>query len=373
MALFAIFICATMQDLVRANDPSVPLDSSEVVELVICLDTSNSMEDLLDSARLRLWEIVNDLARVEPTPRLRVGLLTYGNGKNDYRQGWVKVETPLTEDLDLVAERLLELSCTGGMEYVGRALKTAIETMDWTPSDDSLKMIFVAGNETVDSDPSVSFRDMSREVLAQGIVLSAVYQGRADDEDARSWKEMAELADGHFAVIDPHSKPVLEETPFDADLAKLSEDLTRTYIPLGEEGASRQRNQVQQDQSSRGMGLSVAAARAETKARRIRAESWDLVGSFEAEIHTVDDLEALDLPKSLQDMTLTEREIYLQEMVDKRAALRQDIMRLSKARREYIREQAETSDLGTSSTFDSVVRESIRQRLEERGLVLKYP
>jgi hypothetical protein len=49
------------------------------IDLVICLDTSGSMSGLIDTAKEKLWAIVNEMDRAEPTPVLRVGLLTYGN------------------------------------------------------------------------------------------------------------------------------------------------------------------------------------------------------------------------------------------------------------------------------------------------------
>ena len=49
------------------------------IDLAICLDTSGSMSGLLNSTKQKLWDIVNDLAMAEPTPKLRVALLTYGS------------------------------------------------------------------------------------------------------------------------------------------------------------------------------------------------------------------------------------------------------------------------------------------------------
>ena len=58
-----------------------PAGQRRPVDLVICLDTSGSMTALIDSARAKLWEVINELAQADPTPRLRVGLLTYGSPK----------------------------------------------------------------------------------------------------------------------------------------------------------------------------------------------------------------------------------------------------------------------------------------------------
>lgn len=65
-------------------DPGVPLPAQEAkaprpVDLALCLDTSGSMENLIESAKQHLWSLVNDLALARPQPRLRVALLTYGN------------------------------------------------------------------------------------------------------------------------------------------------------------------------------------------------------------------------------------------------------------------------------------------------------
>ena len=128
--------------------PSVPAqEPGGAVDLALCLDTSSSMSGPLDAARMQLWEIVNELALLEPTPRLRVALLSYGNPVNDPARGWVRLETPLTEDLDLVSQRLFDLTSDGGDEYVARAIKIAVEELEWSESDNALKMILIAGNE----------------------------------------------------------------------------------------------------------------------------------------------------------------------------------------------------------------------------------
>src|SRR5262249_532078 len=49
------------------------------IDVVICLDTSGSMDGLIDSAKNKLWDIVNELAKIKPAPNLRVGLYSYGN------------------------------------------------------------------------------------------------------------------------------------------------------------------------------------------------------------------------------------------------------------------------------------------------------
>src|SRR5687768_12368916 len=72
------------------------------VDLVIALDTSSSMNGLVDAARQKLWDVVNLLAQAKPKPQLRVGLISYGNTHYDSSAGWVRKDMDLTGDLDAV-------------------------------------------------------------------------------------------------------------------------------------------------------------------------------------------------------------------------------------------------------------------------------
>ena len=50
-----------------SDKPAAPAEG-KAIDLVICLDVSGSMDGLIDSAKIRLWDIVNELARIKPTP-----------------------------------------------------------------------------------------------------------------------------------------------------------------------------------------------------------------------------------------------------------------------------------------------------------------
>src|SRR3954451_25300001 len=90
---------------------AAPSAAAKPVDVVLCLDTSNSMDGLLDSAKRKLWAVVNDLAKMEPTPSLRAGLYSYGNNTYDAKKGWVRREVELTTDLDEIYKRVTSLKC----------------------------------------------------------------------------------------------------------------------------------------------------------------------------------------------------------------------------------------------------------------------
>src|SRR6476660_6836209 len=60
-----------------------PTEKRADIDLALCLDTSNSMDGLIDAAKQKLWDLVNTLARARPTPNLRVALYSYGNTHYD--------------------------------------------------------------------------------------------------------------------------------------------------------------------------------------------------------------------------------------------------------------------------------------------------
>ncbi|MCB9915867.1 MAG: VWA domain-containing protein, partial [Planctomycetes bacterium] len=163
---------------------AVPPPANPLVEIAICLDTSGSMDGLIGSAKQKLWAIVNEFVFAEPMPRLRVALYTYGNDGHSAENGWVNLECPLTEDLDLVSERLFAQTTNGGTELVGRVVNAAAGQLDWSPDPGALKLIVVAGNETADQDTVVSFRDACAGAIARDIMVDAIYCGAPGDGDA---------------------------------------------------------------------------------------------------------------------------------------------------------------------------------------------
>jgi len=57
----------------RDPSPAIPqsTNGAKRVDLVIALDTSSSMDGLIDAARQKLWDVVNLLSHAKPTPVLR--------------------------------------------------------------------------------------------------------------------------------------------------------------------------------------------------------------------------------------------------------------------------------------------------------------
>jgi hypothetical protein len=103
------------------------------VQLAILLDTSGSMDGLIDQARSRLWKIVNELATAKKngrSPRLQVALYEYGQDTIPAAAGYLRRIVPLSEDLDRISEELFKLRTNGGEEYCGRVIESAVRELE---------------------------------------------------------------------------------------------------------------------------------------------------------------------------------------------------------------------------------------------------
>src|SRR6187399_1820752 len=80
-----------------------------LIQVALLLDTSGSMDGLIDQARTQLWTIVNEFAKTKKdgvTPQLQVALYEYGNDGLAATDGYIRKILPLTDDLDAISEKL---------------------------------------------------------------------------------------------------------------------------------------------------------------------------------------------------------------------------------------------------------------------------
>ena len=327
------------------------------------------MDGLLNSARQKLWTIVNDLAKAEPTPTLRVALLSYGNDGHNAENGWVKVETPFTEDLDTVSQMLFALTTNGGTELVGRVVQTSLQELDWHPSAGALRMIFVAGNESADQDDQVAARTICKEATERGIDVNSIYCAYGDDDSEvrPGWRELARLGNGEFAMIDQNNGTVVIATPYDQTLIKLSAELNETYIPFGAAGEAGCSNQLAQDANAVQLNVANAASRAATKAGKLYSCAWDLVDAIRTGQIDLAEVDEKDLPEDMRALSYAQRVARVDAMQQRRTKLQSQINELDQRRQTLLTEELARQATTNIGSFDLAIRSAIRKRAEALG------
>lgn len=349
--------------------------NQHVIELAVCLDTSGSMDGLIHSARQKLWTIVNDLAKAEPTPTLRVALLSYGNDGNNPENGWVKVETPFTEDLDTVSQMLFGLTTNGGTELVGRVVQTSLQELDWRASAGALRMIFVAGNESADQDDQVAVRTICKEATERGIDVNSIYcvYGDDDREVLPGWRELARLGNGEAAQIDQNNGTVVIATPYDQPLIQLSAELNETYIPFGAAGEAGCSNQLAQDANAVQLNLANAASRAATKAGKLYSCAWDLVDAVRIGQVDLAAVDVKELPEDMRALSYAQRVAKVDAMQQRRTELQSQINELDQRRQTLLTKELARQATTNIGGFDQAIRGAIRKRAEALGFTFSPP
>jgi hypothetical protein len=321
------------------------------VQIALLLDNSGSMQGLLNQARTQLWSVVNEFqkAKQHGKPiRLELALYEYGDG--------VKRLSHFTTNLDGLSEQLFGLAIRGGAEHCGEVIMTSVRELEWSSHPDDLKLIYIAGNEPFTQGP-VDYREAIAAARQKGIVVNTIHCGGDD----ATWRDGAKVAQGSYFTINHNAQVAQVTTPQDAELARLSQELNRTYVGYGRKGKEARARQEKMDVASAQAAPAAAAERAVAKGSvNYNNADWDLVDAARGGEVKVAELEEEALPEEMRAMSKAEREAHVAAQAKKRAELQQKIQALSDARRQHLAEEAKKQ--GTKeATLDSALSRSIRQ------------
>ena len=340
------------------------------IQLAILLDTSSSMSGLINQTREQLWQVVNEFSRAEhqgKKPRLEVAVYEYGNSHLSAANGYIRQVTGLTGELDAVSEALFSLVTSGGDEYCGYVIKTAVNDLAWSDSDDDIKAIFIAGNEPFTQGP-VPYREAIAFAKSKGIVINTIHAGPLAQGANSGWKDGALLAGGEFMSIDHNYKVAHIKSPQDKKIAELNTQLNETYVPYGKKGKEKALRQQSQDMKNKSVSTGLLVKRAEAKASPLYDNSnWDLVDALESGKVEVDKLDKEALPSEMRGMNSDKQKAYLQSKVEQRKVIKQKILKLSKERKKYVEEKKKESTAPAVATIEKAMISAVRKQGEKKN------
>lgn len=350
------------------------------VDVAVLLDTSNSMDGLINQAKTQLWKIVQQFADAEKagkTPLLRVSVFEYGNTKLPASEGYIRQVVQLTDDLDKVSEALFGLKTSGGDEYCGMVINEALSRLDWSSEPNSYKAIFIAGNEPF-TQGSVDYKTACTKAIQSGVVVNTIHCGDYAAGIKGMWQHGASLGEGEYLNINQDRAVVHIKCPQDKIIIELNSQLNKTYLWYGDK---RQRsafsaNQVQQDKNAfEATGGGGLGGRGATKASSLYGNvGRDLVDTLEKDSAILSKLDAEMLPDNMQGMSMEQRKSHVQKLAAQRAELKKKILAASKERDAYVakirREQAE-SEGNDESTLGDAISVAVQKQLKESGFEIK--
>jgi hypothetical protein len=337
--------------------------------IALLLDTSNSMDGLIDQAKSQLWKIVNELAAAKcgdgSRPRIKIALYEYGNDGLPDSEGYIRQVSGLTDDLDLISEKLFALSTNGGNEYCGQVIRTSLNQLAWSSYDADLKMIFIAGNEPF-TQGAVSYRLACSAAKEKGVVVNTIYCGDFDEGLRTNWKHGADITGGSYMSIEQNRKTVYISTPFDAQIDACNERLNKTYLYYGASGEQKKAAQATQDANAGSYGMANKVERAVSKSSHAYINSsWDLVDASKEDESVIAATPPAQLPEEMRGMSAEQRKDYVAHKAGERQKIQSEIQELNKKRQAYI--AAHTKPEDEKAMLDGAMIKAIREKAREKN------
>lgn len=336
------------------------------IKVALLLDTSNSMDGLINQAKTQLWEIVNELSYAKcegENPDLEISLYEYGNSNLPSKEGFIRQVIGFSSDLDEISEKLFALKTNGGNEFCGEVIMTSLKELEWGKNKNDLNIIFIAGNEPF-TQGKTDYKDAATQAKEQDVVVNTIFCGGYQNGISGMWKDGATRTGGDYMTINQDQKIVHIASPYDAVIIKLNKQLNDTYIYFGSSGSNKMRLQAAQDKNASELDEVVEVKRAVSKSSRIyNNATWDLVDAEKEEGFSYDDLDKKTLPEALKGKTSKEIKAYVAEQSRKRAEIQEKIQELNTKRNKYVAEKQKDNSKG----LDNVMVEAIKRQAKGKN------
>ncbi|PHR69951.1 MAG: hypothetical protein COA67_09140 [Lutibacter sp.] len=350
------------------HTPSEKETKKQFIKIALLLDTSNSMDGLIDQAKAQLWEIVNELSYAKckhEDPELKIALYEYGNDRLESSDGYIRQVLDFSGDLDEISEKLFSLTTNGGSEHCGEVIQTSLNQLKWGSNKDDLKLIFIAGNEPF-TQGKINYKDATTNAVEKDIIVNTIFCGNYNNGINGKWLDGAKLTGGDYLNIDQNREIIHITTPYDDIIIKLNSKLNKTYVRYGKQGYSKYTNQSAQDDNAMELEEVVAVKRAVSKSSRMyKNKSWDLVDAEKEKDFKYSKLDKKTLPKELQNKSTEELKLYVKKKGDERKEIQKEIQELNKKRTVYISEKRKASS--SEETLDSAMIKAIKKQAEKKN------
>ncbi|AZA79756.1 VWA domain-containing protein [Chryseobacterium sp. G0186] len=362
---------------VTVQNASVPLVNSiskdNKIQIALLLDTSNSMDGLIDQAKSRLWNIVNTLTTLKyngKAPQVEIALYEYGNdGIRD--ENYIRQVTPLTQDLDLVSEKLFALRTNGGSEYCGAVIRDAANNLNWDSNEKSMKLIYIAGNEPFNQG-KIDYKEVISKTKDKNIYTNTIFCGSREEGIRSYWQNGATTGGGKYFNIDSDKKVIYIETPYDIRISECNAKLNSTYIYYGNRGSEYKMKQITQDKNAEVQSVSNLVERTVSKSKKnaYKNEHWDLIDKAEKDAGFIANMKESELPEELKGKSKEEIKKAVAIKSADREKIQGEIEELSKKRQLYIDNEMKKRGTDDSDDLGKAIESSIQELAKKNGYSL---
>ena len=346
-----------------ANNTNKEKIKSQTIKVALLLDTSNSMDGLINQAKAQLWEIVNELSYAKygiKKPNLEIALYEYGNSSLPSEEGYIRQVLQFSSDLDEISEKLFSLKTNGGSEYCGQVIQTSLKELSWGKNKNDLRLIFIAGNEPF-TQGKINYKEAITDAQEKDVIINTIFCGNYNNGISGKWQDGAKLGGGDYMTINHNKKIVHIVTPYDDEIIILNKRLNKTYIYYGNKGYQKYSNQKMQDNNALELEEAVVVKRTITKSSRLyNNSSWDLVDAEKKQKVDYSKIKKSQLPNELRNKTEAEIKAYVKSKAKERAEIQSKIRELDKKRRSYIAKKQKEGN--KKDQLDNVMIKAIKRQ-----------
>jgi hypothetical protein len=358
MKMFAFVILAGITSSEVLGQRRVRPDS---IQIAFLLDVSSSMDGLIHKAKSQIWRIGSYLSSATKNnkgPLVEFSIMTYGFEDESESP---KILIDFNSDLDSVVMGLYDIETNGGNEYCWTTISRALSDLNWSKSENDLKLIVIAGNESFNQE-EIDTKQIIQQAKKLGVVINAIYCGSSEAAESGEWRKAADLAKGNYFNISLDDSLNLQETFLDKKLADFNEKLIATYVPFGPQGQKYCSRMLLQDKSARIAGAPFFRERMHYKSSHsFLNPTWDLIDAYGADTTIVEN----DVIKN--DFNLDEA--ALKEFIEDKKYTRETYREVIRLRYDMIRKYV--GDDNADKDLDEGMRKIISTEGRKKGFVFK--
>lgn len=359
----------TLPDILKpiGSHPTISKDhkfdrEGPTIQIAILLDTSGSMEGLIEQAKSQIFDIISETSKANKDNKdaiIEVALYEYGKSSISVKDGYIRRISPFTRDFDKISMELFKLKTNGGKEYAGQAILKSTEGLAWSDHDDDLRIMLIAGNESFNQG-AISYFDAVKHASNKGIIVNTMFCGDYEKGRRLEWEFGAKLSGGTYLNISHNDQISFMETPYDDQINELGYKLNDTYISYDKKGKEVQ---SKIDSLSAKQSKSQLASRNLAKASKsYSADSWDIISLFnDSESEAIELAKESDEFEGLNDLEIKEK---ISISMKERMKIQDEINELKLKREKYIKENSKNKN---KNTFGEKLIKSIKEKAEKKG------
>ena len=338
------------------------------LEVVFVLDTTGSMDGLIEGAKQKIWSIANTMIDLNPEAEVAFGLVGYRDHGDDY----VTRVHALTGDVQGIFTKLRRFEAAGGgdtPEAVNEALSDAVLKIDWGDNVGDSRIIFLVGDAPphMDYANGPKYEKVLKNAREKDIIVNTVQAGE-DLETESYWRKIAELGGGKYMAIPQDGGQIRQiPTPMDAPIIEVQAKIDATIVPYGSKDDVARLEEKLSDRKAASAEVQADNATFYSKKsgkKEAVTGGGDLVTDLANGDATLDALPDDQLSDDLKAMTPDARKVHLEGLLANRKQLEAEMAKLVKDRDAYIAAQTATADATPDASFDSSVKSTLKAQLK---------